>query len=66
MSSHYVVVGVRLESLGTTVQSSAVVLWVHRWVLVGVPVLPGEVGLRTVLTLNTVSLTLSSDDEISS
>ena len=58
LTYHYVVVGVRLESLGTTVQSSAVVLRVYGWVLDGVPVLPGEIGLRTVLTLNTVSFTL--------
>ena len=58
LTYHYVVVGVRLESLGTTVQSSAVVLRVYRWMLDGVPVLPGEVGLRTLLTMVVVVFTL--------
>ena len=44
--------------VSVAVQSSAVGLRVHRWSLDDVLVLPGEVGLRTVLTLNTISFTL--------
>ena len=52
-------------TFSTVVQSSAEWLRVYRWMLDGVPVLSAEVGLRTVLTMDVVVLTLSSDDEIS-
>ena len=56
LTYHYVVVGVRLKRLGTTVQSGAVVLRGYGWMLDGVPVLSGEVGSWTVLTMVVVSI----------
>ena len=65
LTYHYVVVGVRLESLGTTVQSSAVRQWVHGWMSVGVPVQMDVSCFWTVLVMDVVVFTLSVMDEIS-
>ena len=52
-------------TFSTVVQSSPVGLGVYGWTLDDVPVLPGEVGLRTVLKADVTNFTLSVMDEIS-
>ena len=58
LTYHYVVVGVRLESLGTTVQSSAVGPRVYGWMSVGVPAQSDVLCLWLVLVTETVMFTL--------